>query len=182
MKKLLASVCMMALVCGVVMAAELESGLAPGEKVGPYQVKDITGPDAGKSLCLRCKYSSRPVVNVFARKVDSNLEKLVVEVDKVVEQNKEKKMAAFVTVLAEDADKVAPQLAEIAKKNNIKNVPLTIFDGESGPESYKIAKDADVTVMMWNKGEVKANVALASGKLDDSAIKNVVSSTSKILE
>lgn len=182
MKKMLACLCVMAMVCVVAVAAELESGLAPGEKVGAYNVKDITGPNAGKSLCYRCKFGARPVVNVFVREVDDNLAKLVVEIDKIVAQNEEKKMAAFVTVLAEDADKIAPKLEEIAKKNDIKNVPLTIFDGASGPESYKISKDADVTVMMWNKGEVKASVALAKGKLDATAIKSVVSNTSKILE
>lgn len=170
-----------AVVCLVAQAAELQSGLKPGEKVGAYNVKDITGPNAGKSLCYRCNYGARPVVNVFARDVNDNLAKLVVEVDKLVEQNKDKKMAAFVTVLAEDADKVAPKLEEIAKKNNIKNVPLTIFDGESGPADYKIAKNADVTVMMWNKGEVKATIATEKGQLDAATIKKVVANSEKIL-
>lgn len=181
MKKLLASLCVVALVC-VAQAAELESGLKPGESVGAYNVKDITGPNAGKSLCYRCKFGARPVVNVFAREVNDDLAKLVVQVDKLVEQNKEKNMAAFVTVLAEDADKIAPMLEAIAKKNNIKNVPLTIFDGESGPSSYKIAKDADVTIMMWNKGEVTSSVAVAKGKLDATTIKTVVANTEKLLD
>jgi hypothetical protein len=182
MKKLAAvTAALVAVVCLAAQAAELESGLKPGEKVGAYNVKDITGPNAGTSLCYRCKYGSRPVVNVFARDVNDNLAKLVVEVDKLVEQNKDKKMAAFVTVLAEDADKIAPQLEEIAKKHNIKNVPLTIFDGESGPSDYNIAQNADVTVMMWNKGEVKATVATEKGKLDAATIKRVVADSEKIL-
>src|SRR5262249_28658087 len=124
MKKLIAGFCVAMLVGLVAQAADLESGLQPGEKVGAYNVKDITGPNAGKSLCYRCKFGARPVVNVFARNVDDNLAKLVVQVDKIVAENKDKNMAAFVTVLAEDADKIAPQLEEIAKKNDIKNVPL----------------------------------------------------------
>ena len=170
MKKLLASLCVLALLSFVVHAAELESGLKLGDKVGAYNVKDITGPNAGKSLCYRCKFGARPVVNVFAREVNGDLAKLVVEVDKIVEQNKNKNMAAFVTVLAEDADKIAPLLEEIAKKHDIKNVPLTIFDGESGPGSYKIAKDASVTVLMWSGSEVKANVAFGKGQLNAKAI------------
>lgn len=167
---------------GIVFAADVESGLKVGDTVGAYNVKDITGPNKGKSLCYRCNYGARPVVNVFARDVNDNLVKLIKEVDGIVENNKDKKMAAFVVVLAEDADKVAPKLEEIAKANGIKNVPLTIFDGEAGPSNYNIAKNADVTVLMWNKGEVKANYAFEQGKLGEEGIKSIVTDTAKILK
>lgn len=39
--------------CGVVVAAELQSGLQVGESAGAFNVKDITGPNKGKSLCYR---------------------------------------------------------------------------------------------------------------------------------
>ena len=38
---------------GVAAAAELESGLQVGERAGAFNVKDCTGPSAGKSLCYR---------------------------------------------------------------------------------------------------------------------------------
>jgi len=38
---------------GVVIAADLQSGLQPGEPAGAFNVKDITGPNKGKSLCYR---------------------------------------------------------------------------------------------------------------------------------
>lgn len=182
MKKFLASFAAVLVVAGMVVAAEVESGLKVGEPVGAYNVKDITGPNAGKSLCYRCNYGNRPVINVFTRTTGDDLVKLVKEVDSLVAKNQDKKMAAFVTVLAEDADKVAPKLEEMAKKNGIKNVPLTIFDGEAGPEDYKISDKADVTVMLWNKGEVKAKVAVAKGtKVDEKTIKTVVADSEKIL-
>lgn len=182
MKKFLAGCVAMLLAVGVVVAAEIESGLKPGEQVGAYNVKDITGPNAGKSLCYRCSYGARPVVNVFTRTVNDDLAKLITQVDKLVTENKDKKMAAFVTVLAEDADKIAPQLEAMAKKNNIKNVPLTIFDGEAGPSDYNISDKADVTVLLWSKGEVKANVSVAKGgKVDAAVIKSVVAGSEKIL-
>lgn len=40
-------------VCGVAIAADLQSGLQVGQSAGAYNVKDITGPDKGRSLCLR---------------------------------------------------------------------------------------------------------------------------------
>ena len=91
-------------------------------------------------------------------------------------------MAAFFVLLSEDADAAAPKLEAIAKKQGIENVPLTIFDGESGPASYKIAQDADVTVLMWKGLTVKANHAFGKGELDSQKVATVVKDTAKILE
>jgi len=38
---------------GVVAAAELKSGLQPGDAAGYYLVKDCTGPRQGNSVCYR---------------------------------------------------------------------------------------------------------------------------------
>lgn len=35
------------------VAADVESGLQVGERAGAFQVRDITGPAKGKSLCYR---------------------------------------------------------------------------------------------------------------------------------
>jgi hypothetical protein len=39
--------------CGVLVAADLQSGLQVGDHAGAFNVKDITGPNKGKSLCYR---------------------------------------------------------------------------------------------------------------------------------
>lgn len=183
MKKVsLLGVALAAIVCFVVRAADSDAGLKKGDPVAAFNVKDITGPSAGKSLCYRCQYGARPVVSVFTRDVNDNVAKLVSEVDKIVGENKDKKMAGFVVVLAEDADKVAPKLEAIAKKYKIKNVPLTIFDGESGPPEYKIGKNAETTVMTWNKSAVKTNVALGKGELTEAKIKSLAADAEKVVE
>lgn len=122
------------------------------------------------------------MVNIFVREITANLASLVKQIDEVVANNEDKKMAAFLVVLAEDADAVAPQLEDLAEKNGIKNVPLTIFDGEAGPGSYKIAKDADLTVLMWLKRDVKVNYALKKGELDAETTKKIVADTTTILK
>lgn len=91
-------------------------------------------------------------------------------------------MRAFVVLLTDDPDAAEGKLQEVAVKNKIKNVPLTIFDGVTGPPSYKISKDAEVTVLMWNKHKVKANHGFAKGKFDKAAAKTVAGQTKKILE
>ena len=48
-----ASIAVAVAACGVVVAAELQSGLQVGDHAGAFNVKDITGPNKGKSLCYR---------------------------------------------------------------------------------------------------------------------------------
>jgi len=90
-------------------------------------------------------------------------------------------MAGFVVLLTEDPDAAESELKAFAEKHGIKNVPLTIFDGSAGPESYKIAKEADLTVNLWVGQKSKANYAFAKGKLDKDGIKTIIADTSKIL-
>lgn len=43
-----------AFLAGVVVAgADLKSGLQVGDAASPFEVRDITGPNKGKSLCYR---------------------------------------------------------------------------------------------------------------------------------
>lgn len=160
--------------------ADAKSGLTEGERVGAYTVKDVTGPSAGKELCYRCQFGNKPVVNVFARNVDDSFVALIKEVDaKMAEDDS---LNGFVTFLTDDPEAAAKELREVAKKNNIKKLPLTVFKDAKGPESYKIAKDSDITVMMWVNSEVKANHAYGKGEMCSECVKNVVADIPKILK
>ena len=65
-------------------------------------------------------------------------------------------------------------MKEIAKKEGIKNIPLTVFENNSGPSDYKISKDADVTVLMWNNAQVKVNHSYEKGQMCEECVKAVV--------
>ena len=83
MKKFVA-LCVMGLLvsaCQFASAADLKSGLQVDAHPDAFYVTDVTGPSAGKKLCYRCQYSSRPVVSVFVRKMDENTAKLVKQLD-----------------------------------------------------------------------------------------------------
>lgn len=172
-----------AMFAGALFAAEaLKSGLQPGDAPPAYNVKDCTGPSEGKSLCYRCKFGDRPVVNIFAREMTPEVVALVKQIDDVVGKNEEKKMAAFVTLLTNDPDKDEAKLKEIAKKEGLKNVPLTVFDGVAGPDGYKIAEKADLTVTMWVESKVEASHAFAKGEYKKDRAKAIVDDTKKILK
>lgn len=166
---------------GMVIAAEVKSGLEKGEAPSAFNVKDITGPSKGKSLCYRCQYGAKPVTTIFTREITPELAALVKEVDTAVGANKDKNHKAFLVLLTDDADAGAKQLEKLAADQKITNVPLTVFDGTAGPESYKISKDAAVTVLQWNKMRVLSNHAFDSAKLTAEQMKSVTTDTAKIL-
>lgn len=104
---------------------------------------------------------------------------LVKAVDEKIAANDNLK--AFVVVLTDDGDKTGDALKALAKDKAVKNVPLTMMETLSGPPAYKVAKDAEVTVLMWKGTEVKANHAFAPGTLDDAGIQSVLDDLPKIL-
>ena len=122
------------------------------------------------------------MINVHARTVTDNLASLVKQIDALVDDAGSKSFSskhAFVVLITDDPDKAETQLAKLADKHDIKNTPLTLFDGISGPRGYKIAKDAEVTVMMWKGHKVAFNHAFGKGELDAKAVKKVVADAKK---
>lgn len=127
------------------------------------------------------------MVAIFTRSITDDLTSLVKQIDEQVAKNEDKKMASFVILLSNDADADEAKLTKLAEKAGIKtgkeaNVPLTIFDGIAGPEKYKIAEEAEVTVMLWKGQKAVVNHAFAKGKLDKDGVKKVVESTAEILK
>ena len=122
------------------------------------------------------------MVAIFTRAITDDLTSLVKEIDAAVKSHEDKKMAAFTVVLTDDADKTEEQLKALAKDAKVEKVPLTLMEGAAGPPKYKIAKDAEVTVLLWKGQKVKVNHAFGKGQLTKEAIKKVVADTSKILD
>ena len=122
------------------------------------------------------------MVAIFTRSITDDLTSLVKQIDDQVAQNEDKKMASFVILLSNDPDADEAKLKTLAEKAGIKHVPLTIFDGIAGPPNYKIAEDAEVTVLHWLERKTVVNHAFAKGKLDKEGIKKVVDATAEILK
>jgi hypothetical protein len=182
LKKLLAAAVVVALGGAVVAAGEPKSGPQVGEQVpGAFNVLNVTGPSAGETNCQFCANGNNPVVMIFARTPgDPALQKLIKQVDEQVAKNSAANMGSFVVFLTADSKKIEPELKTFADKEKIKKVVLTT-DTPTGPEAYKIAKDADVTVVLYTKRVVKANYTFEKGKLTDKDVEKVLADVSKIL-
>ena len=75
---------------------------------------------------------------------------------------------------------VKPNLERIAAEYQIQHVPLTVYEGATGPPGYNVKQDASVNVMMW-EGVVKANRAYQAGQLKPEEIKEVIADTKLIV-
>ena len=119
---------------------------------------------------------------IFARNIDSSLTSLVKKIDAATKENSSAKMGSFVVFLAneDDAKKMETSLPDYAKKEKIKSLVLAI-DNVAGPQGYNIPKDAEVTVVLYNKRTVKANYAFRKGELNEKAIEAIVKDIPKIL-
>ena len=71
-------------------------------------------------------------------------------------------------------------LQSLADKEGITHTILTI-DNPAGPKSYKVAKDAAVTVVLYDRRKVESNYAFRKGELTPKAIDRVVGDLKKIV-
>ena len=118
------------------------------------------------------------MVCVFARKTSEPLASLVKQIDKKIGENGELK--SFVVIIPKKGENPASALEKLAKDATIKHVPLTIGESPDGPPDYEVARDADVTVLMWKEHRVRVNHAY-KGELTEKDIGEIVTDIPKVL-
>ena len=116
---------------------------------------------------------------IFAREVSDPLTSLVKKIDAATAKNSDCRMGSFVVFLSDD-EGLEKKLKELAKKDKIEHTVLSI-DNPAGPRGYGIAKDADVTVVLYTNRTVKANYAFKKGEMKEADVEKIVGDVSKIL-
>jgi hypothetical protein len=165
-------------VLAVIMAAlaadPVVSGLAPGQRPGPYASIVAVGPQRGTSHCFICETADRPAVIVFARRPSEALGKLVRGVNRELASHKSEDLRAWVTFLSDDQPSLDPVVVKWGQDQAVKSVPLTVFEDVGGPPSYRLHRDAEVTVLLAVKQKVSQNFAFRAGELTDERIAAVL--------
>ena len=176
---LTASVLTLVAVLGVYAQSGVKSGPQVGEKVpGPFHPLNINGEQAGKKNCLYCANGPAPVAVVFARELTPSVETLIRKLDAATVKHSGKSMGSY-AVFMNDNEKLQGQLETLAKQAGLKKLILSI-DNPAGPKDYNIAKDAAVTVLLYNEFVVASNHAFSKAALSDSDISRIVSDVAKI--
>jgi hypothetical protein len=117
---------------------------------------------------------------IFAREISAPLTSLVKKIDAATTENSKAKMGSFVVFLG-DEDELKKQVKELGDQESIKNCVLATMSTPAGPPKYQVAKDAAITVVLYNKRKVEANYVFEKGKLSDKDIEKIVGDLSKIL-
>jgi hypothetical protein len=156
------------------------SGPKVGQRPGPYSSVMCTGEQRGKSHCFICETQDRPAVIVFARSLSEPLGKLAAGLDRALVEYKKNDLRSWVTLLHEDQSKIDPDVLKWAKKHNLRNVAVGVFEDTEGPPSYRLHRDADVTILLAVKQKVVANYAYRAGELSDAKIDEVIKAIPKV--
>jgi hypothetical protein len=170
------------LVAGLATADPCVSGLQPGMRPGPYSFVVSTGNNRGQSQCFICETEDRPAVVIFARTPSEPLGKLAGQVDRAVAEHKAAELRSWITFLSEDQPALDPQLVRWSQKHALRLVPVGTFEDVVGPPSYRLAREADVTVLLFVKRRVVANFAFRAGELTESSITQVIGAIPRIVE
>ena len=169
---------------GVAVSAQdpCKSGLQAGARPGPYSSVVVTGPNRGTSHCFICETADKPAVIIFARSLGDTLGKLAHGVDKALGQHKDSDLRAWITFLYEDESSMNGKIQKWAQKHAVGSVPLAVFEDVGGPPAYKLARDADVTVLLSVNQKVVTNFAFREGELTEARIEEVLKSVSALVK
>ncbi|MCS6976177.1 MAG: hypothetical protein NZM31_04085 [Gemmatales bacterium] len=158
------------------------SGLNPGQRPGPYAFIVSTGPNRGKAHCFICEAENRPMVIVFARSLNDPTGKLLRQLDQALVEHRQAELRAWATFLSDDEPKLRPQVTEWVRKLGLTNLSVGIFEDADGPPTYRLNREADVTVLLAVRQKVVANYAYRPGELTEDHIREILLAVPKLLE
>jgi hypothetical protein len=119
------------------------------------------------------------------RETSDPLTGLVKKIDALVDATPGKgpRPVGVYVIFVSNADGLDKRLREMAEKEALKRVSLCVG---KPPEDYEVAKEADVTVVIYQVGrrrqeKVMANFALRKGELDEAKADAIVKALSEVL-
>jgi hypothetical protein len=108
------------------------------------------------------------------------LGKLVEGIDQALLDQKGTELRAWVTFLGDDESVLGPKVLEWGKKHAVRSMALAVFEDAGGPPSYRLSRDADVTVLLSVKQKVVRNFAFRTGELTNERIAQVLKAVPEI--
>jgi hypothetical protein len=142
------------------------SGPQPGEKITPFRVLDVTGPNAGKELDYVSQFGGTPTVLVFVHALERSIVPLMTVIDEYGSGQKDRLKTLFVFLTA---DRVASeQRLPLVNRSLRMQSPLAIsLDGAEGPGNYGLNKNCLLTIIVAKEDQVAAKFALVQPGIAD---------------
>jgi hypothetical protein len=182
------------LVAGLVLAAassfaadEDKVGTAPGNLLpGPFHPYNVTGERKGKHHCLVCQYGLKPVVLIFTREAPEAMKpltKLVKDLDEAIGADPSASLRGFVVFVSDDKDRAAldKKLSSWADEAKLMNV-VVCRDEPGALAGYDLDKEAEATVIVYDKLRVAKKHTFGKDKLTDNDVRTIVSEAKSLVE
>jgi hypothetical protein len=153
--------------------------------VGVFYVTKVAGAKddgvaPGDQLCYRCRYGSRPLVMIFARRTGGRLTELVRRVDRAVANNKQSSLKGMVTFVGDDSQQLKECAESVAETADVSKLPVVVSQAPStGPENYNLPPDAAVTVVVAKDSQV---VSARSYDVETIDVGEVMTDVQQLLE
>lgn len=161
----------------VLMAAQIPgqdlSGLAPGERPGPYSFVVSQGEKRGQLHCFVCEAEDRVMAIVFARDTAVRTGKLAARLDEVLVANPQGKPSGWVTLLAADGTGIDGKAVKWAQEHKLRAMAVGYFEDTVGPPAYRLGTDAAVTVLLAKDKKVVHRHVFGAEGPDDAAITKI---------
>jgi hypothetical protein len=113
-----------------------------------------------------------PSAMLFAREVSPELTRLLKQLDAAVAAHADRRLCGCV-IFCNDDPGLAGRLQSLAQAEHLGHLVLATYHSD-GPPHYKIAREADVTVLLYHRVAVKFNCAFRKGELTDPASKAIL--------
>ncbi|MCI0642813.1 MAG: hypothetical protein L0Y72_17845 [Gemmataceae bacterium] len=146
--------------------ADLRKIVAPAEALE-------SGPQLGTIILGDA--CQRPTLLVIARGLSEPLASLVKRIDDKLTENKARDLRCLAMLLSDD-EQLPEKLKALRQRQAIKHVALEFDNPDGWQRVYGVAKEAEVTIVLYVKRKVLANHAYRKGELDENAIECVLQS------
>jgi len=156
---------------------QIKSGPQPGATVpGPFHPIIVHFPKdpifVGKRMeFVEEGFGPRAVVLIFARALSEPQTYLFEKIDAKLAQNRD--MRGLVVWLSSHDDGLPEKLKDLGRMQKLNHLVLTIHD-VAGPKAYNVAKEAELTIVLYDKRKVLANHAYRSDEFKYWSVQRVI--------
>jgi hypothetical protein len=159
----------------------LHSGPPPKARIGPFHPLFVSGEKAGWRVELVpylwfAKEPPLPAVIIFARGMNVATVQLMKSLDAQAAESKRFRVAV---VFLSDDKEFPNKVKALLTKAKIQGAIVTVHASE-GPSSWKIAKEAEITVILLRRTVVLGNFAFRPGELGEAATVRIVEEAKKL--
>ena len=135
------------------------SGPQPGEKLSPFRVIQVSGPETAKTVTLAGPESKGPTMLVFMHKLTEPAIGLMITLEWFA--HKQKGFDSHYIMLTADKSKSETQAKRWWRRPFFAKAPMCISpDGAEGPGKYGLNRNVHMTVVIANDNKVLKNFAM----------------------